>query len=103
MRSCTALALVLTLCLALVIPPAAAAEPRSSAYRSGDLLTSLWSLLLPWWSPGSVRKAGMIMDPLGGTQSSAPATEEGMGIDPLGNHHETDPTTEAGMGMDPLG
>lgn len=103
MRSCTALALVLTLCLSLVIPPAAAAEPRSPGHRGGDLLTSLWSLLLPWWSPGSVQKEGMRIDPLGGTKSSAPATEAGMRMDPLGNDQESEPTTDEGMRMDPLG
>lgn len=99
MRSCTALALVLALCLALAAPPAVAAEPRLRGYRGGVLLASLWSLLLPWWSPASVQKEGMIIDPLGGSQSSN-ATEAGMGI---GNHQEAVPTTDEGMGMDPLG
>ena len=89
-------ALVLALSIALATP-SAVAEPRSSGQRGGDLLSSLWNLLLPKWSLGRVHKEGARVDPLGTTQDSAPTTEEG----PVGSCKEA--STEAGCFIDPLG
>jgi hypothetical protein len=105
MRSFTTLTLVLLLCLALATPPSAAAELRSRDYRGGDLLPSLWSVLLSWWSFGKapLTKEGCRLDPLGGCQEAAPTTEAGCRLDPLGGCQEAAPTTEEGVGIDPLG
>jgi hypothetical protein len=102
MRSFMILAVVLALSLALVTPSAVAAEPRSSGHRGGDLLSSLWNLLLTKWSVGDVQKEGARIESLGGSQGSAPTTEAGCFIDPLGGCQEVAPTSEEGYFIDPL-
>jgi hypothetical protein len=105
MRSVTALALVLALCLAFAAPSAIEAEPRSRVTQreGGDFLPSLWSLFLRWWSPESMLKEGCFIDPLSGCQKATPTAEAGCGIDPLGGCQESDSTIEAGCFIDPLG
>lgn len=105
MRSVTALALVLALCLALAAPSAMEAEPRSRVTQAegGDFLPSIWWLFLRWWSPEDMHKEGCTIDPLGGCQKATPTTDEECGIDPLGGSQESDSTkTEEGCFIDPL-
>jgi hypothetical protein len=105
MRSFTALALVLALCLAFAAPSAMEAEPHSHVFQGEgrDFLPSVWRLFLRWWSPEDMRKEGCGIDPLGGCQKAAPTTDAGCRIDPFAAQQETDSTTEEGMTMDPLG
>jgi hypothetical protein len=93
-------AAVFALVVALILPWAAAAEPRPADRGLGErtalsapaLLSHLWGFLTGLWEA-----AGAIADPLGKPQAT---TDAGAILDPLGNPQ---PTADAGSSLEPLG